>query len=94
MTNFYRTTALAVLGLLCFTFVVMSAAVWFSVQKTSLLPSSKSEFDWYHRTENLGRDNKIIVHNSGERTEQVNFDFVLLEEDPMPYASFIFYLAE
>jgi AraC-type DNA-binding domain-containing proteins len=93
MTNFYRTTALTVLGLLCFTFVVMSAAVWFSVQKTSLLPSSKSVFDWYHRTENLGRDNKIIVRNSGERTEEVNFDFVLLEEDPMPYASFIFYLA-
>jgi AraC-like DNA-binding protein len=96
MTNFYRTAALSLLALLCLTLVIISAAIWLSSQKTALLPSSESEIDWYHRTEppGLERENKVIVVENGQRSDQVAFDFILSPDQALPYASFIFYLAD
>ncbi len=96
MTNFYRMAALRLLALLFFSIVVMSVAVWLSTHKTPLLPSSESEIDWYHRTEppTLEHENKVIVGENGERSEQVTFDFILSPEQALPFASFIFYLSD
>lgn len=96
MTNFYRTLALRLLALLCLSLVIMSVAVWLSSQETSFLPSSKSDIDWYHRTEppNLEHDNKVVVLDNGQSSEQVVFQFILAPDQELPYTSFIFYLAD
>ncbi len=96
MTHFYRTVALWLLGLLCLSLVIMGVAVWLSTHKTAFLPSSESEIDWYPRTEppDLSRENKVIVVDNGQRSEQVAFNFLLAPDQALPYASFIFYLAD
>lgn len=96
MTHFYRTTAIAVIALLCITAVIMSVAVWLSSHKTPFLPGSKSGIDWFHRTEppDLTRNNKVIVLEDGQRSDKAAFNLVLAPDETLPFASYIFYLAD
>lgn len=96
MTKFYRTALLGLIALLCLTAVIMSVAVWFSTEKTRFLPNRDSEIMWFPSTEppNLERANKIIIQDDGRLSELVEFDMILSPDEAMPYASFIFYLAD
>lgn len=96
MTEFYRTALVALIALLGLTVVIMSAAVWFSTEKTRFFPNRDSEILWFPSTEppNLERANKIIVRDDGRLSERAAFEMILSPDEPLPFASFIFYLAD
>jgi AraC-like DNA-binding protein len=96
MTNFYRTAALALIALLCLTAIIMAIAFLLSTKKTRFLPGSASEIGWFHKTEppDLDHANKVIVAENGQHSEQVAFTFQLSPEQELPFASFIFYIAD